>query len=258
VIVGFDRTTDGPQFTSDDSRLLRAFAASAATAVATAQSVEEERLRATIEASERERGRWARELHDDTLQSLAALQVLHSSALRKGDAESLSSAARKAVEQLSVEITNLRSLISELRPAALDEIGLEPALHGLVGRAASTADLEIETDIELSDHPPLSPEVESAIYRLVQEALTNISKHASASHVWVRVAGLDGQIEVAVRDDGVGFDPGGESQGFGLIGMRERAMIAGGEFEIHSVRDGGTTVRATIPTGGQERQRKAV
>lgn len=248
VIAGFDRTANGPPFSIDDSRLLRGFAASAATAVATAQSVQEDRLRSNIEASERERRRWARELHDETLQALAGLQVLHSSALRKGDIEALTSASRGTVEQLSGEIANLRSLITELRPAALDEIGLEPALSSLVSRATVADYVEIESDIALPDQVDrLGPGTESTVYRLVQEALTNVSKHAAASHVWLRIALSGENVEISVRDDGVGFDPDAKAEGFGLIGMRERATLAGGELEVYSAQDRGTAIRAMIP-----------
>ena len=106
-------------------------------------------MRAAIEASDDERRRWARELHDETLQGLGALQVLLVSALRKDDPDSLDAAVRAAVEQIGLDIANLRSLITELRPAALDELGLEPALETLAGHSAISGDVMIEIDVAL-------------------------------------------------------------------------------------------------------------
>ena len=123
VLVAIDRLHDGPEFTSDDERLLEAFAASAATAVATAQSVASERRRQRLAAAEAERQRWARELHDDTLQSLSALRVGLSTAKRSGRPETLEQAVATAIEHLEEGITNLRALITDLRPASLDELG---------------------------------------------------------------------------------------------------------------------------------------
>src|SRR5205085_12195837 len=109
VIEAFDRV-DGPEFRDEDERILLATAASAATAVATAQSVERDRLRRTLNAAEEERRRWARELHDETLQALGGLRVLLSSASRSHDADTLHSALRGAIEQIGIEINNLRAL----------------------------------------------------------------------------------------------------------------------------------------------------
>ena len=139
VLAAFDRRSDGPEFTEEDERLMAGFGASAAAAVATAKSVAEDRLRLSIEASEQERGRWARELHDDTLQGLAGLGVMLGSALRAGSEESTREGVESAIEQIREEVAKLRALIAELRPAALDEIGLRAAVEGLVERTAVDA-----------------------------------------------------------------------------------------------------------------------
>ena len=123
VLLAFDRTPGAQPFTDEDERALKAFAASAATAVVIAQSVEKQRLRDTLAASEQERRRWARELHDETLQALGGLRVLLSSARRVGTLDALVGATGQALEQIEQEITNLRAIITELRPAALDELG---------------------------------------------------------------------------------------------------------------------------------------
>jgi signal transduction histidine kinase len=241
---------------------LQAFAASAATAVATAQTAGDEALRRGIEASESERTRWARELHDETLQQLAGLRVLLSGARRSGEAERMSGAIESALEQITTAIGDLRSLITELRPAALDEFGTKPALETLVERVARQTDLDIELEVDLAydngeDACRHLPEIESTVYRLVQEALTNVAKHARASQVEVVVSDRGGNITVTVRDDGAGFEPAGASAGFGLLGMRERLALVNGALEIESRPGSGTRLRATIPVQRRQSERQA-
>lgn len=240
------------EFTDADEAAVVTLATWAAIAVENARSVQEDRLRATIEAAERERTHWARELHDETLQGLGGLRVMLSSALRRGDDDLLEQSARDAVEQLTVDIANLRGMISELRPAALDELGLEAALEGLAARVAAAGDLVIETDLHIRfpNMPRLPIEVSTAMYRLVQEALNNVIKHARASHVWISAVRGGGRLDISVRDDGVGFDPETSSNGFGLIGMRERTELVGGVYDVLSAPGSGTTVRATVPVDG--------
>jgi signal transduction histidine kinase len=252
VIVAFDRIRRGPEFDEEDQQLMLAFAASAATAIATAKTVAEERLRRSIEASEQERGRWARELHDETLQGMGALRVLLASALQRGGPEELRQAVTDSVGQLSTEIESLRGLISELRPAALEALGLAAAIEGLAERAAMVQGLRVDIDVHLAEHADArSTEVENAVYRTVQEALHNIAKHASAEEVAVRVTEDEGAIEVIVRDDGVGFDPHADHDGFGLAGMRERVEMAGGRLEISSAPGDGAVIRTVVPVAGE-------
>jgi signal transduction histidine kinase len=232
----------GGNLGEDAERLLRALAASAATAVATAQNAAEEALRRSLEASEAERSRWARELHDETLQQLAGLRMLLAGARRSGDRERIDAALEAALEQLTTGIGDLRSMIADLRPPALDELGIEPALQTLAGRAS---EVEIDLDVSLAARP--SREIESTLYRVVQEALTNVAKHARASRAAVRVADTGDAIEVVVRDDGTGFDPHRRSSGFGLVGMRERLALVRGTLDIQTAPGVGTTLRAVIP-----------
>ena len=251
VLAAFDRR-GGPEFTAEDERLMAGFAASAAAAVATAKSVAEDRLRLSIEASEQERKRWARELHDDTLQGLAGLGVMLGSALRSGSEEGTQKGVEGAIEQIREEADKLRALIAELRPAALDEIGLRAAVEGLVERTASTQGLDITAEIALSSDAVgaarLAPEVESTAYRIVQEGLTNVAKHAEAAKAEIEIAEADGRLEVAVRDDGRGFEPTAPRTGFGLTGMRERVEMLGGTLAVESSPAGlGTLVRASLP-----------
>jgi signal transduction histidine kinase len=243
----------GEAFTAEHEQLLEGFAASAATAVATAQSVASEGVRRSIEASERERQRWARDLHDETLQEMAGLKVLLSGARRRADdPDAMRVALDAAITQLDNGIAGLRRLIADLRPPALDEFGTQAALDGLVERVAGVADLDIRLDVDLAFESGRAPDrhpaaVEDAIYRIVQEALTNVVKHAQASHVEVRVAETDASVHVTVSDDGVGFDDRRPSEGLGLLGMRERVALTGGTCSVESGSAGGTTVRATIP-----------
>ncbi|HZO36031.1 MAG TPA: GAF domain-containing protein [Solirubrobacteraceae bacterium] len=246
VLGAFDRA-DG-DFTDDDERLLASFASSAAIAVATAQRVAAQGLRRSIEASERERTRWARELHDETLQELAGLKVLLSSA-REGD---VALAIRSAIEQIEVSITGLRHLITELRPAALDDYGLGAAIEALVQRVRGSSGLDVTADIALAYEGGLAdarhePEIESTLYRLVQECLTNAARHADADSVVVTIEEGEQAIRVVVSDNGSGFDVGTAREGFGLVGMRERVELVGGVLEISSTPGSGTTISADVP-----------
>ncbi len=251
MLIAFDRDADGPSFSEDDEQTLKAFGASAATAVVTARSVQRQRLRDALSAAETERRRWAQELHDETLQALGGLRVLLSAARRDRDPAVLARATDLAIEQIEQEITNLGSIITELRPAALDDLGLGPALEALFDRHRTINDLEIDSDLRI---PPvaqpggLGAELEATTYRLVQEALTNVAKHARARLVTVRVGVDGGRLVAEVTDDGHGFEVAEVDRGFGLTGMRERVLMSGGALTIDSS-DTGTTVSATLPLG---------
>jgi signal transduction histidine kinase len=251
VLVAIDRLHDGPEFTTDDERLLEAFAASAATAVATAQSVATERQRQRLAAAEAERQRWARELHDDTLQSLSALRVGLSTAKRSGKRETLEMAVTNAIDHLEEGITNLRALITDLRPASLDELGAAAAIQALCERderQGMDVDVSIDLDYEQGrERERHSPEVETAMYRIVQEALTNAAKHGHAKRAVVEVYEDETDIHVSVRDDGCGFDPSEHTDGFGLLGMHERVQLLDGAIRVSSSAGGGTTIEASFP-----------
>lgn len=251
LIAAFDRMTDGPDFAEDDRRLLSAFAASASIAVATAQRAAEQTVRRSIEASEDERKRWARELHDQTLQDIGAVRVVLSSALQTGDEEQLRHSIGQATDELARASAALRELISDLRPAALDQLGVAPALEALAGRIRENFGLAVDLRVELrtqqgDEQRRLVPELETIIYRIVQEALTNVVKHAGARRAEVSVTEADGMLDVAVSDDGSGFDADGAHPGFGLAGMQERAAQAGGRLSLES-NDSGTVLRTRLP-----------
>jgi signal transduction histidine kinase len=252
VLEAFDRLEAGPEFTAEDEHLLVAFAASAATAVATAQTVEAEGLQRSLRAAERERTRWARELHDETLQALGGLRVLLAAARRQKDPDVLGRAVDEAVERLTTDIASLRALITDLRPASLDEFGAQPALEALVARLHDQwgvpIDLHVHFDYEAGRTGQRhAPEVEDAIYRIVQEALTNAIKHGAPTRGSVDVADVDGCVEITVRDDGRGFDTSARGDGFGLIGMRERVALLDGALDVTSSPGAGTTVHVRLP-----------
>ncbi len=258
VLAAFDRGTEtdtrnstdarAEPFTEADEAIARTFAASAANAVAISRSVEADRLRSAIAAAEAERRRWARELHDETLQALGGLRVLLASAVRRSDAAANVEVMRQAISDIETEIQNLRGIITDLRPSLLDDLGLLPAIEALIERRRA-AGLEIVSELTLPERVGagggIAPELETTVYRLVQEALTNVVKHANATivHVCVR---LDGdRVVVEVSDDGVGFDITAQTVGFGLAGIRERIYLADGTFDLSSDSNG-TLLRASI------------
>ncbi len=261
VLAAFDRGVHGGEpFQLADEQLLRTFAASAANAVAVKRSVDADRLHAQIAAAEAERRRWARELHDQTLQSLGAVRVLLSSAARRGDPETHERAIRQAIEDLELETNNLRAIITDLRPSLLDDLGLVPALDSLLDRQRESG-LEVEREIELpapaEGGPELEPELATTIYRLVQESLTNVFKHAKARRCRVVVSIAGHEVFVEIADDGRGYDTSLRAPGFGLPGMRERVYLAGGRLELESG-NGGTVVRAYLPVDGSNVVRPAL
>lgn len=245
VLVALDRLGATASFDVEDQRTLEAFAVSAATAVAIALNVEEQRLQNTLAAAESERQRWARELHDETLQGMAALKLSLRSALRS-DPEQARTVLEAAVEQLNGDIQGLRAIIADLRPAALDELGLEAALVTLVEGVAARGELDAETELDIGD-VRLAPEVETTAYRIVQEALTNVLKHAAADRVRVDASVAGGRLQIRVTDDGRGLTDD-RGSGFGLVGMRERAGLAGGTLAIEPRPGGGTVVDVELPT----------
>jgi signal transduction histidine kinase len=249
VLAAFDRLRDGPRFTAWDQQVLSGFAASAATAVAGARDTVRQMLRRSIESAELERGRWARELHDETLQELAGLK-LALGAVRRADGDAARGAALAAAAgRIDFAIQALRRIIADLRPAALDDLGLEPALETLVERVRASAPHEVRIDLvcELAGGARLRPQVEDVIYRVVQEALSNALKHSAASRVNVNIRERDGHVIVVVHDDGTGFEADGETSGFGLVGMRERVAFVNGQLVIESATGAGTNVRVTLP-----------
>ena len=204
-----------------------------------------------IRAQEEERRRIARELHDDTAQLLFA-QLLRVTALKASRNEEL----RQMGEELELgtveALEGVRRLALELRPPALDDLGLAEALAGLAQRFQVQSRIEIDYEMRGS-RSRLSPDVELVLYRVAQEALTNIAKHAKASRVSMDLdRGVD-DVSLSVRDDGIGFDPSRQIAraatgiGLGLFGMQERVTLVGGALRLWSDVDSGTEVFAYLP-----------
>ncbi len=251
VLVALDPLGRDTGFSDEDEQVLVSFATSAAIAVATAQMVAEDRTRDSIAATERERGRWARELHDESLQSLAGLRVLLSAA-RRSDPEETDRLLSQGIEQVDATIAEMRRLIADLRPTTLDELGLGAALEALAERLQAGETIEVDLDLDLDFHSGrtkhrLASEIEDTAFRLVQEALNNAAQHGGTDRAEVEVTENEKNVRVRVSDEGRGFDPNARADGFGLIGMRERVTLAGGQLEIESVPGGGTTIVATLP-----------
>lgn len=223
-----------------------------ALAIHNARSAEAERVKLTIEAAERERRRWARELHDETLQDLAGLRVLLAGTRRRTASDPVAPVLDQAIDRVDVAIIEMRRLIADLRPAALDELGVGAALASLIDRFTGAWGIEVDLQVDLPADRRLVPQLEDTIYRLVQESLNNAVRHGKAERAIVEVIEKDGEIAIRVTDDGIGFDanrPGGH--GLGLLGMRERVGLSGGRVEIRSG-PSGTTVGATLPARRSE------
>lgn len=218
----------------------------AAVAIGNARSVAAARLREAIAAAEHERRQWARELHDETLQGLAFLRFALGSA--RDDPERLRKAIPGALDQIDLEIANLRALISDLRPDSLDAMGVEAALESLGQRMEQRGEgVRIDVSSPRFGRDRLKPPIEIAIYRVVQEAITNAIRHGGARRIGVSLRRSGGWVDASVRDDGSGFDPATMRPGFGLQGMRERAELGNGVLEIESEPGKGTEVRLRLP-----------
>lgn len=210
-------------------------------------------LQRTNTAIEAERNRIARDLHDGPIQgisattlSLEAIKLM----MEGGNTDLALDTLRKVCVELSEEAMNLRRVMSDLRPPVLEERGLIPAVRELCDRWIAETGVPVE--VIAGSHGSVSSDVETLAYRVVQEALSNVKKHAAAKLVTVRVETLTGTLRVEVRDDGVGFDPE-EARAFlrsgrvGLASMRERAELAGGTLTLKSSPGSGTVIMATLP-----------
>ncbi len=211
-------------------------------------------LKHVISAQEEERRRIARELHDETTQQLTALAMqLESVAAAHPDAAGTLARASTLVRSM---IDDLHRVIYDLRPSVLDDLGLLPAIRSYA--ETHLASRGIDVHCELPDAlPDLSPEATTALYRVIQEALTNVARHAGAEAVLIGCTVAAGQIVLEVEDDGVGFSPetitrpSETGEGLGLLGMRERLALLGGRLEIESEPGQGTRVVATLMSGGR-------
>ena len=241
VVVAFDKQGPDPRFSDADLRLAEAFANRAALALELSERVGRESVRALLEGQELERSRLARELHDETGQALASI-LLGLKTLEKQVGEEPLVQLRELVASA---LGDVRRLTVELRPPALDDFGLEAALERLVNVLSEKSGLDVQLNVAASGLPATH---DTAIYRIVQEALTNIIKHAQAHAVSVVIAGGEGSVRVVIEDDGVGFAPDRvRESALGLVGMRERVGLLGGRLDVQSAVGRGTTIMAELP-----------
>lgn len=225
--------------------------AAAVDALETEMDRRRELARRLVTTQEDERRRVARDLHD-TLGQLQAGLGMAVAAARRAPLSAAADERLAEVQRLLDELTReTHSLAVRLRPTALDDLGLEPALRQLVSDWFAQTGLNVDFQPTGLTRDRLPVEMETAIYRMVQEALTNVTRHASATRVGVAVVRTDGEVTATVEDDGVGFDPAAAAAGrLGLVGMRERVELAGGTLELESESGTGTTVLARFPLTG--------
>jgi signal transduction histidine kinase len=246
VIVIHDKLGRDPRFSDGDLRLAEIFAARAAVAVALSERVARDTVRRVVEAQEAERRRLALELHDETGQALTSI-LLGLKAIRRSETEEAAARAEADVRALVVQaLQDVRALAVELRPAALDDFGLVSALRRLAETFSERSGIETVVDTNVDERLP--SEIETTLYRVVQEALTNVVKHAGARHVSIVVSSRDHTVAATVDDDGRGFDvTRTRGDALGLLGMRERLALVGGTLTVESAVDSGTTIAAEVP-----------
>jgi two-component system, NarL family, sensor histidine kinase UhpB len=236
-------------------RLRRTFNAMLDTAAAYRARLRQVAARA-LSAAEEERKRIARELHDETAQMLAALLIRIRVVRNSRDPEKLEPLLDGMREDVSRALEGIRRFARGLRPPALDELGLVPAIEGHARSLQEISGLAVDVHADADVAGDLPPEAELATYRIVQEALSNVVRHARATHVAVEILRAGDRLVVTVEDDGRGFDPDNviatEGGGLGLFGMKERAGYIGGRVEVASTPGAGTRVRAEIPLGDEE------
>ncbi len=248
VLVAHDKNVADWRFSDEDVRIAEIFAQRAALAIDLSQRVARDALRRVVAGQELERKRLARELHDETGQALTSillrLRSIEESTKEKPELREEVLALREIVVET---LHDVRRLAVELRPKALDDFGLVPALERLAETFAEQTDVDVHLQAALGEDR-LPAEIETALYRIVQEALTNVVKHAQARTVSVVLTRKGQSVVAVVEDDGRGFDPAmaGED-GLGLVGMRERIALLDGRVTVESSERGGTTVVVEVP-----------
>jgi signal transduction histidine kinase len=247
IVAVHDKLGPEPRFSDADLRLAEIFAARASVAVDLSERVARDTVRRVISAQELERQRLARELHDETGQALTSI-LLGLKAIRAADTDAGAERAETDVRDLVVQaLQDVRSLAVELRPTALDDFGLVPALERLAGTFEERSGIRTAVESSLSDER-LPPEAETALYRVVQEALTNVVKHAGAETVSIVVARRGPGVSAVIEDDGRGFDAAEvRDDALGIVGMRERLALLGGTLAVESTPGIGTSLVAYVP-----------
>jgi two-component system, NarL family, sensor histidine kinase DevS len=248
VVILHDKLGADVRFSDGDLRLAEIFAARAAVAVDLSERVARDTVRRVIEAQEQERRRLALELHDETGQALTSILLGLKSIRTAATPEGAEQAEHDLRELVVAALQDVRALAVELRPSSLDDFGLVPALERLAATLQERSEIAVSVEATLGER--VSPELETVLYRFVQEALTNVVKHAGARHVGVVIGRRDGGVTAVVEDDGTGFDPAAvREDALGLVGMRERLALLGGTLAVESGPGKGTALIAFLPTG---------
>jgi signal transduction histidine kinase len=248
VITCHDKRASDPRFDDADMRLAEAFAQRAAVAVDRSERVARDALRRVVDAQELERRRLARELHDETGQALTSILLGLKSVEDAPDEGARERAAADLRELVVTTLQDVRRLAVELRPSALDDFGLVAALTRLADTFSEQ--MGIETSVEASGlgDERLPAQLETALYRIVQEALTNVVKHARATRVTIVLIRNPRSVTAVVEDNGIGFAPEATREGgLGLIGMTERVGLLNGRLDVESARGSGTSIVVEVP-----------
>ncbi len=247
VIQIHDKLGPDARFSDLDLRLAETFGARAALAVDLSQRVARDSLRRVVDAQELERRRLARELHDETGQALTSIVLGLKLLDEVHDWDALHAAVADLREHVVATLDDVRRLAVELRPQALDVFGLVPAVERLVETFAEQTGIAVDFQNRIGERR-LSGETETALYRIVQESLTNVVKHAQAHTISILLTPRDNGVAMVIEDDGKGFDPARISEErYGLVGMRERVALIGGKMTIESAAGTGTTVLVEVP-----------
>jgi signal transduction histidine kinase len=246
VIQAFDKLGADRRFSNEDLRVAETFAAQASIAVDTATRVARDSLQRAVEGQELERRRLARELHDETGQALMSV-LLGLRTLEESGGDEVGDAVSDLRELVVQTLQDVRRLAVELRPTALDDFGLGAALERLTSTFSEQTGTTVEFESRLGDKR-LPSDVETVLYRIVQEALTNVVKHAQAEHVSIVLQRKGDGVTAVIEDDGRGFAGNQkEDGGLGLVGMKERVELVNGRLKIESAVGAGTTLVVEVP-----------
>jgi len=247
VITAHDKEGGDARFTDEDVRLAEAFAARAAAAVDLSERVASDALRRVVSAQELERQRLARELHDETGQALTSILLGLKSVEDAVGEDDLAAATSRVRDLVVATLQDVRRLAVELRPKALDDFGLVSALERLVETFHEQTGIEVDLEPRLGEER-LPSDIETTLYRITQEALTNVVKHADAKRVSIVLTRRDSSVSAVIEDDGRGFSVGhGTDNGLGLLGMRERVALVDGRLDVESSPGSGTTLSIEVP-----------
>jgi two-component system, NarL family, sensor histidine kinase DevS len=246
VLMALDRRNPDPRFSDADLRLAQRFAARAAVAVDLSHRVARRTVQRIVSGQEQERRRLSRELHDETGQALTSI-LLGLKAIEDAQGTDRFPKALADLRELVVAtLQDVKRLAVELRPKALDDFGLLPALERLTTVFEEQTGIDTQLESRLQD-ARLPGEIETVLYRVVQEALTNVIKHARAERVSILLHETGSKVGVVIEDDGRGFDPDDVGDGLGLVGMQERVALLGGRVSLESS-GAGTTIAVEVPS----------